>query len=260
MHENIKRIINKYFLLLNNLYLSIYSYWKVNHSDVKFTNPLSSQERGYFLNYNFILMENDLVVFDIGASLGSMSSFFAKMPNIVEIHAFEPISSVYHKLVHKLAKFPKVFCHNVALGEDNRTVEMHVMPEYTASSSLLEMKDLHKREFPKDYTSYIESVTMVTLDTYVAANNLPQPHIIKVDVQGYEDRVIKGGLNTFKNTKYCILEASFQALYENSLLFNDLYNIMKELNFKLVGIESVTKGKSGIPLFADCIFKNMQSK
>jgi FkbM family methyltransferase len=45
-----------------------------------------------------------------------------------------------------------------------------------------------------------------TLDSLRKDFNYPQPDLIKIDVQGAELDVIKGSLETLKNTKYLILE------------------------------------------------------
>jgi hypothetical protein len=75
-------------------------------------------------------------------------------------------------------------------------------------------------------------------------------------VQGYEDRVLRGGINTISKAKYCVLEISFAPLYEKGPLFDDIYQIMRKMGFILVGLGEVSKGKSGMPLQVDGIFKN----
>lgn len=64
-------------------------------------------------------------------------------------------------------------------------------------------KENNDTVFPPDkYKVKISS----TLDTVVAANNFPQPDLIKIDVQGAEKDIIKGALKTLQNVQYLIVE------------------------------------------------------
>ena len=59
--------------------------------------------------------------------------------------------------------------------------------------------------------------------------------LIKVDVQGFEDKVIAGGVETFKKAKVVLIENSFVELYESQPLFDDIYMKLKELGFEYRG-------------------------
>jgi hypothetical protein len=63
---------------------------------------------------------------------------------------------------------------------------------------------------------------------------LPQPDTIKIDVQGYELEVLKGGVNTFKNTSYVILELSFDKFYEGQYNTSELFKMMEDLGFVMI--------------------------
>jgi hypothetical protein len=119
------------------------------------------------------------------------------------------------------------------------------------------MKQLHKKEFPKvSYQDHLEKVRVVRLDDFVRDNDLPLPHVVKIDVQGYEDRVLCGGRDTIGQSEFCILEISLAPLYENSPLFDDIYNQMRGMGFRLIGIGGSLRGISGGYLQLDGIFQN----
>jgi len=74
-------------------------------------------------------------------------------------------------------------------------------------------------------------------------------------VQGYEDKVVQGGMKTFEKAKIVICEISFYELYRGQLLFDEMSNMFKNMGFTYQG--SINPGfhpKNGIPLFADAIF------
>ena len=254
------RTLKKLGLRLQKMYLSAHSLYKVREAGMKFREPLSFPERIAFLELRPLLEGSGLVIYDIGASIGILSGFFAKLPNVIEVHAFEPISNSFAQLSTRLKQYPWAFCHKVALGEANKDLTMTVFDDLTDSSSLLNMLDTHTKEFPAPYSCHEETVQEVRLDDYVRDHKLLQPHVVKIDVQGYEDRVLRGGRQTIGQAQYCVLEMSFEPLYEGSPLFDDIYRMMREMDFALVGIGEVLKGRSGRPLFVNGFFGKLGLK
>lgn len=84
--------------------------------------------------------------------------------------------------------------------------------------------------FPEN--NYIEKITK-TLDTLVKERNFPLPDFVKIDCQGSEVDIIKGGLNTLKNATRLIVE--LQNVHYNLFappVSISLPFIEKNLNFK----------------------------
>lgn len=238
-------------------YNKLYSYYKFRETGLVTRFPLTSSERDFYLELRTVLKGTSLVVYDIGAAKGVVSRLLAKLPNISEIHAFEPIPETFEQLVSAVKPYPNIHCHNLALGDEKIDKEMYIASN-SDSSSLLQMLSLHKNEFDNISISKKTTVNCVRLDDFVKENKLPLPNIIKIDVQGFEKNVLKGGESTIKKANYCVLEMSFYALYEDSPIFDDIYCLMKELGFQLIGVSKTLKGKSGEQLQIDGIFKNIQ--
>jgi len=120
------------------------------------------------------------------------------------------------------------------------------------------MNELHKQSFPYTAGSKEEHITVQALDTFIRDKSidLQQEILIKIDVQGFEDKVITGGLNTFERAVVVITEISFQELYHGQPLFDDIYTRLKGLGYKLVGFidEGGYAPNSGLPLYANAIF------
>jgi hypothetical protein len=132
---------------------------------------------------------------------------------------------------------------------------MHVN-DFTPSSSILRMTSTHVEEYPFTRNSHKEEVQMVTLDEAVQLYGLAPPDFIKIDVQGYEDRVIQGGVNIVNKAKYCMIELSLVNLYEEGTLITDMNSLMRKLGFRLVGIIGWNVGRSGEILQLDGLYKN----
>jgi len=219
--------------------------------------PLDSKERNFYLSLCSVLKDKNIIIYDIGAADGITARCFAKLTNVSTIYAFEPIPEAYAKLVENVKTFPKISCYNVAIGKVEDTLAINVSSN-SNSSSLLLMLQLHQKEFPDISVNTRIEIPVVRLDNYVQRNNLAMPDIVKIDVQGYEMMVIEGGIQTISQAKYCIIEMSFQPLYDGSPLFDDIYNIMIKLGFILVGVTSPLIGESEVPMQVDGIFKKTQ--
>jgi len=250
-----KLSVRKIGLLIHLWHERAYTFWKVRETGVRFHSPLDYDERVFFLELWPVLADDNLVVYDIGAASGKVSCCLAKLPNVTAIHAFEPNPEVFVKLAERMRPYPHMQCHNVALSDDAGIMTMHISRS-TDSSSLLPMAELHRTEFPGTDISHQVQVRVVRLDDYVSQVSLPQPHLVKIDVQGYEDRVLRGGEDTLRQAKYCVLEMSLQPLYEGSPLVDDIYQQMRAMGFRLIGFAGDLKGRSGQQLQVDGIFEN----
>lgn len=79
--------------------------------------------------------------------------------------------------------------------------------------------------------------------------------LVKLDVQGYEDKVLLGGKNVISQAKMLLIETSFTRLYENQPLFDDIYLIVRELGFTYQGSrERHYNKKTGELVYEDAIF------
>jgi len=79
--------------------------------------------------------------------------------------------------------------------------------------------------------------------------------LLKVDVQGYEHKVIDGSRNILNMVKVIIIETSFHELYEGQPLFAEIYELLNRLGFVYSGSWGELKSPlDGAPLQQDSIF------
>jgi FkbM family methyltransferase len=254
-----KKVLKDLGLKVHLLHDWAYTFWKVWETGVTLREPLTPQERKFFLKFWPILKNGankSVIAYDIGASIGIVSGCLAKISQIAAVHAFEPIPGSFKTLTARMQPYPHVMCHNVALGDANQRQKMWVMDKSRNASSFLNMGDLNKQEFSGSFESHTEDLPIVRLDDYVREHQLPPPDLVKIDVQGFEDRVLRGGEETIRQAAYCMLEMSFRPLYEGSPIFDHVYRQMRELGFRLIGIEDILKGVSGTHLQIDRVFEN----
>jgi len=207
-------------------------------------------------NYRWLQNLNIHTIIDIGASVGEFGKEIHKLLPEARIYAFEPLKDSYLKLVSNLKHLPEFRAFNFALGgTNNDNAEIHHC-QYSPSSSLLNMAALHKELFPISDGGIIEKISIRCLDTIAEELSIKENILIKLDVQGYEDKVIAGGKKVFSEARLVIAETSFEELYQGQPLFGDIYDIMKEQGFLYIGTWGpiVKNPVDGCPLCCDSIF------
>ncbi len=127
------------------------------------------------------------------------------------VYAFEPIPSAFEELSAKNTHgYTKIEKYNIALGDEDYDATIWVTPDSRDSSSLLKMKTLHKTSYRTPRMIVIpETIQVVRLDDFVTQKNIPPPTVIKIDVQGYEDRVIRGGGKHNCPCRFCNIRNEF---------------------------------------------------
>jgi hypothetical protein len=79
--------------------------------------------------------------------------------------------------------------------------------------------------------------------------------MVKIDTEGYELKVITGGVNTLRNAEVVILETSFYELYKDQGLFGEIHEAMRTLGFYYAGpFDVILSARDGLILIQDSIF------
>src|SRR5262249_20228404 len=99
-------------------------------------------------------------------------------------------------------------------------------------------------------------VTTARLDTLCALNALNPPDLIKIDVQGAELDVLRGGQATLARCSVIIVETSLLKFNRGGPLFGDVVGEISRLGFKCVDICEVHRMPSGMAFQVDLLFVN----
>jgi hypothetical protein len=99
-------------------------------------------------------------------------------------------------------------------------------------------------------------IEQTTLDRAIAnfSTTLEDNILIKLDVQGYENRVIKGGMETFKKSVACIVEISLDQLYEEQAHFREIFHQLDHLGYGYAGNLDQVLGKDGHVRYFNAVF------
>jgi FkbM family methyltransferase len=204
--------------------------------------------------YAYLLKFDIKTVIDTGAHAGDFARTIKRLLPGARIISIEPLKDIFVQLENSMRGVPGFSAFNCALGETNTTRQLHCNT-YTYSSSLLPMTNLHKRAFPHTTQETMETVEVRRLDDLLDGLALQPDILVKLDVQGYEDKVIAGGERLIERAKVLIIEVSFQELYEGQPLFDDIYRLLKSKGFTYMGnIYQLLNPLDDSILQADAIF------
>ncbi len=214
-------------------------------------NELSEEKKvEWFKNLGF------KTIIDVGASKGNFSLQFHKIFPEAQIYAFEPLADCFELTKNKLDGVANFRAFNLALS-DFKGKSQIFRSSYSGASSLIKMSSLQKEIFPVTAGESKEDIVVDTMDNILGDIKLDEPILIKLDVQGTEDKVINGGKLIFGKAKAVITETSFRKLYDGQPLFNDINRQLEAFGFRYVGIWGEGDFRSpvdGQPLQQDSIF------
>jgi len=199
-------------------------------------------------------------ILDVGANEGQFAALMREVCPEAHIYSFEPLPEVYARLEAAYRDNPMVTTVNLALGAEAGVVQMN-RSDFSPSSSLLPMAELHRQEWPQSAGHTQVPVRLARLDDWMAEARpvLQGALLVKLDVQGYEASVIEGAQETLRRAHLVVSEVSFYELYEGQPLFAEIHARMAALGFRFRGnIEQHHSQKCNRILFADAVFENTQ--
>lgn len=191
----------------------------------------------------------DLV--DVGANIGQWAESVRVNGYRGRLHSYEPLSGAFTRLQQAAAGDPTWTTHRLAVGDKPGTLDLHVS-ERDVFSSALPMVEGATGEMLTQYVA-TESVEVTTLDALAA--DLPGPLGVKMDVQGYEERVIEGGMTALATARFLEVELSLVPIYEGERLYRDMLDlIVGDLGFTLAATEDVFLRPDGRALQVNGLF------
>lgn len=147
------------------------------------------------------LIPRDGVVFDVGAHAGQFAKLFARLAPEGVVYSFEP--GRYARMVLMLAlalnRAGNVRIFPFGLSDRPARLELRLPIKKSGSFGFglghLGPKGSDTRD------QITETVDLVTLDGFVAAFPLERLDLIKADIEGWEMRMMAGGVETLKRFK-----------------------------------------------------------
>lgn len=174
-----------------------------------------------------------LTVVDVGANVGQFAVASSRMFQGVTVFPIEPDPRVAELLRNNVGKPMADNVRVTAVGDSVGTATFNVNQD-TQVSSLLPLGQDRMRFFPRSRVLEEITVPVTTLDVLFDGMNLIKPVLLKIDVQGFEDRVIAGAGNFLKQVRWVLMEVSFSKLYDGERDFDTIAGLLNDHGFRFV--------------------------
>jgi FkbM family methyltransferase len=193
-------------------------------------------------------------IVDVGANTGQFARSYLDFFPRSHVFSFEPIAAAYGELSSWAATEPRVTAFNVAVGEAEGTMRMNEHTNNTVSSSLLPTTDASIDIWPAQAQQKQVDVRVATLDDMMKGRPLEREVLVKLDVQGYEDRVIRGGSATLRQAAAVVTEVNLDSLYEGQARFRDIVTGLDAVGLEFAGTLEQNIFGDGHVVFLDALF------
>ena len=182
--------------------------------------PWESFMHQYFKKFS----NKNKIDLDIGANIGTHTIYLSKY--FKEVHGFEPQRKVFDLLKSNIEinNCHNVKLHNFGLGEKNEIVQMQKFDENSDYNQGGVGIDLNENDEPKGEEIYVK-----VLDEL----NLKDVGFIKLDVEGYEYFVLKGGERTISISRPIVI---IELNHKTKEYRKDIFQFFKKLRYKLTRI------------------------
>jgi FkbM family methyltransferase len=166
-------------------------------------------------------------IIDAGANIGQSVGKFRRAFPSADIYAFEPVSSVFQRLLENTRGLEHVHLFPIALGSVAGKASIHLRAHDT-THTLVEVDDALS----------LESVDVETVDRVCQAQALSRIDLLKIDVEGFDLEVLKGAENMLRTSavRFVLVECGFDPADERHVLFDSIRDYLQPFGYRLFGI------------------------
>lgn len=203
----------------------------------------------------YSLIQEDFVCFDVGANIGETTFNFAQLAPKGMVYSFEPVPFLFERLKanYDLNHFSNISLQNLAVSDKKEELYFEI-PDNKNSAGI---------SLNKEKSSKSDVVYSITIDEFVRQHNISAIDFIKIDVEGFENFVINGGVNTLlKFHPILFIEIDNKNLNKNNTSERQLLaQLQNELGYTLYKIDGNQKIKITTPQNTDehydvlCVFE-----
>lgn len=162
----------------------------------------------------FLPPSEEVFLIDVGANVGDFTTRAREEYPDLRAVCFEPVGSNFAALTNKFGGNEEVTIHNAAVSNENTQATMYV----GRSNSLCSLEKYseegnHAYGVGDDSYRITETIDCRTLDSF-ALDPAGRRVLLKVDVQGHEEKMLDGAAETLRKVDVAIIECTFANEYE----------------------------------------------
>lgn len=192
---------------------------------------------------------------DVGANEGEFIQSVCALSPPAGIFAFEPLPELKPLIEQVVTRAGKRRVVSAAVSDQIGTLILNRTHNRKLSSVLKPQAAMeeHYHEAIRVVDNF--EVPATTLDAEIPAD--VTVGLLKIDVQGFEPRVLDGARNTLSRTAVVMLEINYAEHYAAGGQFEDIHDRLRGAQFRLNAV-SCPHMSGGTPLWADAIYVNRE--
>ena len=182
------------------------------------------QSSGEIFCLNYVkekLSEQKITIFDVGANVGDYALMAQKFfGETADIFCFEPSMANFEKLLINAKGVKNIKTYHFGLGEKNEKMILFMNEKSSSLASLYQRQLAH---FNLEM-NLKETVEIRTLDDFCAQNNIKHIHLLKLDAEGHEFKILKGAGSMIEAGNVDFIQFEFGGCdIDSHTFFQDFY-------------------------------------
>jgi FkbM family methyltransferase len=169
---------------------------------------------------------NPSCLFDVGANNGDWAAMAARYIPAAQIYAFEIVPDTAQKCKKIIAPYKNIILQSIGLSDAPGTVEVNTYVGYDTHASMLNYD--HQLPIRKIKAEVMKG------DDFATANDIQEIDLLKIDVEGAENKVIAGFASTLRTGRVKMLQFEYgRANILSRFLLKDWYELLTPLGYKI---------------------------
>jgi FkbM family methyltransferase len=203
-------------------------------------------------------------ILDVGANIGAVAEAALRSYPESHIICFEPVEATFEVLRNRLEPYSdRVTLINKALSDTNGTCEINIT-SFHGANSIEAQSQFHKDLNPHVVEVSKETIALVRLDDVADQLGDHEIDVMKIDVEGHELKVLKGGIEFIKNrVDTIIIEISLMRdeSWEHQSVA-EIFSFLNGLGFRLVNLfdfhhATPSRDTNLMCVQVDCVFRHI---
>ncbi len=171
-------------------------------------------------------------VVDVGANIGYYSVLAAsRIGSAGKIFAFEPVLSIYQRLLENVSELKNIKPEKVACGNTTGEIKIYVADDTCSAGSRISQPI-------ENHPLKIETVPIIKLDNELMGEKVD---LLKIDVEGYETEVLRGAVKLIRTNPQIkiFIEISKKLLEMAGSSPEEIFNLLTGLGLQPWKVELI---------------------
>jgi FkbM family methyltransferase len=171
------------------------------------------------------------VVLDIGANVGQTTRQVLDRFPQARVHAFEPVGSTFAALQNGVRDLASVRCYQLGFSDREGSATIQVVPGSVFNS-------LDSRLLAGDPDAIEETITLTTVDRFLAERGLRTVDLLKTDTEGHDLKVLLGAREVLErgDVKCIYAEVTFSPGNSHNTQFTPVFELLQRWGYRFMGL------------------------